>query len=304
MRISSAITMMCRRLAGRGRGDRQFRRRASRPPGADRATPGPWPRSGKARWRCSRSSRIRQEFFRPRPEFHSPHAVSRQGAAYGRTGRGRDVRAHLRCRAWPSAARRISSATCWCRGLGVSGAVVGADFQFGQGRGGNVATLRYMGEMEGFGVTCFDMVTAAKITGDAPRKRFPPPASAPALKAAQPEEAARLLGHWWAVRRGSSMATRAAGTIGFPTANMHLAHCLAPAFGVYAVRATILENEKPVGRHDGVANFGIRPDVSDRRAAAGGPPVRFRRRPLRQASVGGAGRLYPAGSEVRQPGRA
>ena len=47
--------------------------------------------------------------------------------------------------------------------------------------------------------------------------------------------------------------------MGFPTANMHLGHCLAPAFGVYAVRVTILENDKPVGRHDGVANFGIRP---------------------------------------------
>ena len=54
------------------------------------------------------------------------------------------------------------------------------------------------------------------------------------------------------------MATRGAAD-GFPTANMHLGHCLAPAFGVYAVRVTILENEKPVGRHDGVANFGIRP---------------------------------------------
>src|SRR5215475_13344748 len=47
--------------------------------------------------------------------------------------------------------------------------------------------------------------------------------------------------------------------MGFPTANMHLGHCLAPAFGVYAVRVTIVENEKPIGRHDGVANFGIRP---------------------------------------------
>jgi riboflavin kinase/FMN adenylyltransferase len=48
-------------------------------------------------------------------------------------------------------------------------------------------------------------------------------------------------------------------TMGFPTANMHLHHCLAPAYGVYAVRVTILEGDHAVARHDGVANFGIRP---------------------------------------------
>jgi riboflavin kinase/FMN adenylyltransferase len=47
--------------------------------------------------------------------------------------------------------------------------------------------------------------------------------------------------------------------MGFPTANMHLGHCLAPAFGVYAVRVSTLDNDKVVSRHDGVANFGIRP---------------------------------------------
>ena len=47
--------------------------------------------------------------------------------------------------------------------------------------------------------------------------------------------------------------------MGFPTANMHLGHCLAPAFGVYAVRVNILEGDRAVARHDGVANFGVRP---------------------------------------------
>jgi riboflavin kinase/FMN adenylyltransferase len=40
---------------------------------------------------------------------------------------------------------------------------------------------------------------------------------------------------------------------------MHLGHCLTPAFGVYAVRATILDGGRALARHDGVANFGIRP---------------------------------------------
>ena len=138
-------------------------------------------------------------------------------------------------------------------GLGISGAVVGHDFEFGKDRAGNLAALSYMGEMEGFSVTAFDTVTASgdeKISSTLIRQL---------LKAAKPEEAARLLGHWWAVEARVEHGDARGRTMGFPTANMHLGHCLAPAFGVYAVRVSILDNDKVVSRHDGVANFGIRP---------------------------------------------
>src|SRR6185312_2521844 len=46
------------------------------------------------------------------------------------------------------------------KGLGISGVVVGPDFEFGKGRGGNVQTLKTVGQAQGFTVTCFDMVTA------------------------------------------------------------------------------------------------------------------------------------------------
>ena len=142
-------------------------------------------------------------------------------------------------------------------GLGLSGVVVGPDFEFGQGRGGNVTTLRYMGEMEGFSVDCFDMVTQARPGG--PAEKISSTRIRDSLKAARPEEAAELLGRFWAVEARVEHGDARGRTMGFPTANMHLGHCLAPAFGVYAVRVTIVENEKPVGRRDGVANFGIRP---------------------------------------------
>jgi riboflavin kinase/FMN adenylyltransferase len=137
-------------------------------------------------------------------------------------------------------------------GLGLSGVVVGPDFEFGKGRAGNVGTLKQMGEANGFSVTIFDMVKTAgeKISSTRIRE---------SLKAARPEEAARLLGRFWAVEARVEHGDGRGRKMGFPTANMHLGHCLAPAFGVYAVRVTITENEKPVGRHDGVANFGIRP---------------------------------------------
>jgi riboflavin kinase/FMN adenylyltransferase len=139
------------------------------------------------------------------------------------------------------------------KGLGISGAVVGHDFEFGQKRAGNLATLAYMGEMEGFSVTAFDTVTASgdeKISSTLIRQM---------LKQARPEDAARLLGHPWAVEARVEHGDARGRAMGFPTANMHLGHCLAPAFGVYAVRVNILEGDRAVARHDGVANFGIRP---------------------------------------------
>jgi riboflavin kinase/FMN adenylyltransferase len=143
-------------------------------------------------------------------------------------------------------------------GLGVSGVVVGEDFVFGKGRGGNLQTLKEEGAQHGFTVTPFHTVLATageKISSTRIRE---------ALKAARPGEAARLLGRHWAVEARVEHGDGRGRTMGFPTANMHLGHCLAPAFGVYAVRATIFENDQmPSGekttRHDGVANFGIRP---------------------------------------------
>jgi riboflavin kinase/FMN adenylyltransferase len=137
-------------------------------------------------------------------------------------------------------------------GLGASGVVVGPDFEFGKGRGGNLKSLRAMGAEQGFFVTGFDMVRsgAEKISSTRIRDL---------LAAARPEEAARLLGRFWAVEARVEHGDKRGRTMGFPTANMHLGHCFQPAFGVYAVRVIITDNEREVARRDGVANFGIRP---------------------------------------------
>src|SRR6195952_5768423 len=138
-------------------------------------------------------------------------------------------------------------------GLAIGAIVVGADFQFGKGRAGNATLLSYMGEMEGFGVTLFDPVLgdgAEKISSTEIRD---------ALKAGRPGEAARLLGHPWSIEARVEHGDKRGRTIGFPTANMRLDDCLKPAFGVYAVRAKLLDGDTVVSTHDGVANFGIRP---------------------------------------------
>ena len=135
------------------------------------------------------------------------------------------------------------------RELAVSHVVVGQDFRFGKGRGGDVGVLGYMGEMEGFGVTVIGAVSenGEKISSSKVRT---------ALKAGRPEEAAQLLGHWWSVEGHVASGDRRGRELGYPTANLKLEHTLHPAFGVYAVRARPSGGDKV---YDGVANFGIRP---------------------------------------------
>jgi riboflavin kinase/FMN adenylyltransferase len=138
-------------------------------------------------------------------------------------------------------------------GLGAGCVLVGRDFQFGKGRTGDIAVLSYMGEMEGFGVVVCDPVAAGaggKISSTAIRT---------ALKSGKPEEAARLLGHPFAVEGRVEPGERRGHALGFPTANMRLDGHLRPAYGIYAVRVAVLEEDKVVSRHDGVANLGIRP---------------------------------------------
>ncbi|MDE2501063.1 MAG: bifunctional riboflavin kinase/FAD synthetase [Alphaproteobacteria bacterium] len=139
------------------------------------------------------------------------------------------------------------------KGLGVGCVVVGSDFRFGRGRAGDAAVLSYMGEMEGFGTVIFDHVKAGadeKISSTGIRM---------ALKSGKPDEAARLLGHPFVIEGRVEHGDGRGREFGFPTANMHLGSYLRPAFGIYAVRIAVLEDDKVVSRHDGVANLGIRP---------------------------------------------
>jgi riboflavin kinase/FMN adenylyltransferase len=135
------------------------------------------------------------------------------------------------------------------QGLGVSAIVVGGDFQFGKARAGSLADLKACGAFE---VIVFQPVAARghKISSTQIRE---------ALKSGQPERAASLLGHYWSIEGRVEHGDGRGREIGFPTANMHPHDCLAPAFGVYAVRATVMQDDQVLGRHAGVANFGIRP---------------------------------------------
>ncbi|HUO91541.1 MAG TPA: bifunctional riboflavin kinase/FAD synthetase [Rhizomicrobium sp.] len=193
-----------------------------------------------------------QEFFRPTPESFrltpfraKAHLIAEQGA---------DVMFAL---AFDAEMAKKSAQEfvldVLVNGLGVSCVVVGSDFQFGKGRAGNVAVLSYMGEMEGFGVDVFEPVTADghdKISSTRIRDM---------LKTGHPGEAAKLLGHWWTAEGRVEHGDKRGRTIGFPTANMRIDDTLKPAYGIYAVKVTVFEDDKPVSQHEGVANFGVRP---------------------------------------------
>jgi riboflavin kinase / FMN adenylyltransferase len=138
-------------------------------------------------------------------------------------------------------------------GLGAGCVVVGEDFRFGKRRAGDTAMLSYMGDMEGLGVVIFPPVEDerhGKISSTRIRH---------ALKSGRPDEAAELLGHYWTIESRVEHGEKRGRRIGVPTANMRIDGYLVPTFGIYAVRATVIESDEPVGRYDGVANFGIRP---------------------------------------------
>lgn len=136
-------------------------------------------------------------------------------------------------------------------GLHAVHVVAGYDFRFGKGRGGDAATLRYMGEMEGFGTDIVDEVKNGGVTFSSTRIRE-------LLGAGDPRGAAELLGHWWTVETHIQQGDQRGRTIGFPTANLPLEDHVEPALGVYAVRVEI-EDGPHKGTYDGVANVGRRP---------------------------------------------
>jgi riboflavin kinase/FMN adenylyltransferase len=137
--------------------------------------------------------------------------------------------------------------------LEVGCVVVGSDFRFGMGRAGDASVLSYLGEMEGFGVSILETVKVTageKISSTGIRE---------ALKAGRPDEAARLMGHPFTIEGRVHHGEKRGRNLGYPTTNMHLDGYIRPAFGIYAVRVSVLQDELIVARYDGVANLGVRP---------------------------------------------
>lgn len=128
--------------------------------------------------------------------------------------------------------------------------IVGDDFRFGAGRGGDLALLQAMGAEHGFTAEGVDAVVdgGQRISSTAIREAL-----------AEPDLTAvgRMLGRplriSGRVRRGQQLGRK----LGMRTANLPLRRRPALRFGVYAVRVRI-EDGPP---RPGVANIGVRPTL-------------------------------------------
>ncbi len=120
---------------------RQLRWRASRPPGdahaPDRGRRRPRAAADGADLRAA-SARI----LRPRDGAAAPVDAARQARALRRARRRAGVHRALQRRAWRGSPRERFIDEVLVRGLGTRWVLVGEDFRFGRGRGGDLALLR------------------------------------------------------------------------------------------------------------------------------------------------------------------
>ncbi len=124
--------------------------------------------------------------------------------------------------------------------------LVGEDFRFGAGRGGDILTLRAAG---------FHAESVAAVTHEG--VRVSSTAIRTALAAGDLGRAEALLGRPYSVSGHVAHGDKLGRTLGYPTANIHMLHERPPLFGIYAVKL------RGLGAHDlpGVASLGVRPTV-------------------------------------------
>ncbi|WP_373474893.1 bifunctional riboflavin kinase/FAD synthetase [Sphingorhabdus sp.] len=132
--------------------------------------------------------------------------------------------------------------------LGISAVVTGEDFTFGKGRGGNIQVLRELGAVHGLGSTAMGPVMDEGGVISSSRIRE-------ALQDGDCATATRLLTRPFTVAGAVQHGDKNGRLLGFPTANIDMAHYLRPRYGIYAVKGRL-----PDGRVlNGAANLGIRP---------------------------------------------
>jgi riboflavin kinase/FMN adenylyltransferase len=135
-------------------------------------------------------------------------------------------------------------------GLSVSHVVVGHDFRYGAGRGGDLATLEAAGQAGDFAVSIVDQVfvEGERVSSTGIRR---------ALAAGQLGKARRMLGRDYSMSGRVVHGLGLGHTLGFPTANINLKRRQAPVDGIFAVEVGGL-GSRPLA---GVASVGSRPTV-------------------------------------------
>jgi riboflavin kinase/FMN adenylyltransferase len=136
------------------------------------------------------------------------------------------------------------------RGLAVRHLIIGDDFRFGRGRGGDFALLQQAGVEHNFGVE-------AMHTVDIDGERVSSSAVREVLLSGDLEHAARLLGRPYNIAGRVVHGDKIGRRIGFPTANIQLKRKRVALSGVFAVTVSGLDK-----RHlPGAASLGVRPTL-------------------------------------------
>ncbi len=139
-------------------------------------------------------------------------------------------------------------------GLGLRGLVVGFNYRFGRGRGGDHELLRKLGEKYGFQVKVIppQVIDGQTVSSTLIREL---------LREGQVRRAALFLGRPYALRGRVIRGEGRGRTLGFPTANLEPPpEKLIPARGVYAVRVSWRKH-----RLTGVMNIGEKPTFGGHR---------------------------------------
>lgn len=136
------------------------------------------------------------------------------------------------------------------RGLAARHLIIGDDFRFGRGRGGDFAMLQQAGVEHNFGVE-------AMRTVDIDGERVSSSAVRAALAAGDLEHAARLLGRPYNIAGRVVHGERIGHRLGFPTANIQLKRKRVALTGIFTVTVSGLDK-----RHlPGAASLGVRPTL-------------------------------------------
>ena len=136
--------------------------------------------------------------------------------------------------------------------LGVKHLIVGDDFAFGKGRGGNFETLLAMGDRLGYEVQDTETLVHDDDRVSSTRIRE-------ALLKGDFKGVELLLGRPYSLSGRVVMGQQLGRTIGAPTANIQLRRLRSPLAGVYAVEIEGIDGTT----YKGVANVGTRPTIGD-----------------------------------------
>ncbi len=137
-------------------------------------------------------------------------------------------------------------------GLQVKWLLVGKDFRFGSRRSGDITLLQTAGREHGFEVTTLADVTRAgtRVSSSAVRQ---------ALGAGDLDQAKQLLGRPYAISGHVIHGRKLGRNLGFPTANLRIAHKRPALSGIFVVQVHGLADQ-PL---PGVASLGKRPTVEN-----------------------------------------